>query len=176
MKKFFIMMVCALISLSAAAQSSPAAKARVAEIKKMYNAVKEKSAYKKEAELPPDEMIITNNYMAAGAGPIKETYHYYYSGDFNEDLGYDFFMVSFITRSYNVGDRQFYEELLFDSDGNLAFYYDKNSGGENRYYFLKGELVHKITQGEQVYDEVMLIHRYAAELVNSFSILLNRNW
>ena len=74
-----LLLVCLLVSISATAQD-----AQVAKIRKMYAEAKEVMANKKKAELPPDETVVTSNYMAAGAGPIKDVTHYFYTGDFDE--------------------------------------------------------------------------------------------
>ena len=88
--------------------SAPAQQDQVAQIRKLYAEAKEKMASKKKAELPPDETVVTSNYMAAGAGPIKDVIHYFYSGDFDETLGIDIHELYFITRKYNVGARVSY--------------------------------------------------------------------
>ena len=163
--------------LTAGAQTSPAAKARVAEIRKLYAQAKEVIAYKKEAELPPDEMVITNDYMAAGTGPIKETYRFYYSGGFNEDVGRDTYEPYFITRKYNVGAREFYEEILYDNQGIMVFVFKKSGDSEMRYYFDKGALLHPIVKGEKTWeDDPNFLQRYASELVQSFNLLMNREY
>ncbi len=171
--------LCCVLTLSA--QSSPAAKNRVAEIKEMYSQVAESKKYRKETELPPDEMVIKNDYMAAGAGPIHEEYHYFYSGDFDEDAGADLYEVFFITYKYNVGSLNYYEELLFDDDGTLAFFFQKQDSNETRYYFDKGKLVHSLVKGEEcswraIDDELLTLHRYASDMVTSFGLLMNRNY
>ena len=131
-----LLLVCCVLSVNA--QNTAAARKRVAEIKQMYTEVKERKQYLKDAELPAYEMDITNEYMAAGAGPIKEVYHFCYSGDFDSDSHSDVYEVDFITHSHNVGAIEFYEEYLFDK-GVLAFYYEKKGDDETRYYFDKGK-------------------------------------
>lgn len=175
-----LLLVLLLLSSSLYAQTSASAKARVAEIRKMYAEIKDYRQSLKTAELPPNEMVITNDYMAAGAGPIHEVYSYYYSGDFDENLDVQVYKVHFITRKYNVGARQFYEELLYNGDGTLAFYYEKGDDGEVRYYFDKGTKIHEIVKGKDSRKEygtdLLLLHRYAAELSNAFSLLMNRSY
>ena len=83
----FSLMALLMATLTAGAQTSPEAKARVAEIRKMYAGAKEIMANKKKAEVPPDETVVTSNYMAPGGGPTKDVTHYYYSGEFDENLG-----------------------------------------------------------------------------------------
>ena len=181
MRHFFSILLFVGCVLTTQAQNSTAAKNRVAEIKNMYSEVKKMKEYRKEAELPPDEMVITNEYMAAGAGPIKEVYHYYYSGDFNEDLGADFYELHFVTRSYNVGAINHYEEYLYDKKGLLAFYFEKIESNETRYYFDNGKLIHSIIKGEEsqwreIDSDLLMLHRYAADTQNAFNLLMNRNY
>ncbi len=180
MKRLFILGLCLLsLAITAHGQNSAAAKARVTEIRKMYAAVKEGQEYRKMAEIPPDVMVINNDYMAAGAGPIKETYHYYYSGDFDEDLGREVYETSFITRKYNVGASEYYEEILFDDKGLLAFFYEKGPLGESRYYFDNGKVVHfiKSDDSETSYEnDPVFLFRYCDELRNAFNLLMNRDY
>ena len=181
MKKINLFLMLLFCALSMKAQTTAAAKNRVAAIKKMYSQVAESKKYRKETELPPDEMVIKNDYMAAGAGPIHEEYHYFYSGDFNEEVGADLYEVFFITHKYNVGAIDFYEELLFDNDGTLAFFYQKQDTNETRYYFDKGKLVHSIVKGQEsnwreIDDDLQMLLRYASDNVASFNLLMNRNY
>ena len=180
MKRSILLCVALMAMLPTMAQSTLTAQARVAEIRKLYAGAKERIAWRKEAELPPDEMVINNSYMAAGAGPIKEVYHYYYSGDYSEEARSEVYQVHFITHSHNVGALEYYEEILYDEDGVLAFYYEHAPGGEYRYYFDKGTLIHQIgTDGDprKEYDgELLMLQRYCGELSNAFSLLMNRNY
>ena len=71
MKKFLLLMVLCLCALS----SVQAQNAQVAQIRKQYAEAKEIIANKKKAEVPADETVVTSNYMAPGAGPIKDVTH-----------------------------------------------------------------------------------------------------
>ena len=180
MRQFFFFLLLTSV-LTAGAQTTADARNRVAEIKKMYAGVAESQKYRKETELPPNEMVIRNDYMAAGAGPTHEEYHYFYSGDFDEDFGADLYKVSFITLKHNVGSLDYYEEFLFDDDGTLAFFFQKQAGNETRYYFAKGKLVHSIVKGEESHwreldASLLMLQRYASDTVSAFSLLMNRNY
>ena len=73
MKRFVItVLLCLCAMMGVQAQN-----AQVAKIRKMYAEAKEVMANKKKAEVPPDETVVTSNYMAPGAGPIKDVTHYY---------------------------------------------------------------------------------------------------
>ena len=63
-----------LIALSMTVQAQDA---QVAHIRKKYAEAKEIMANKKRAEVPPDETLVTSNYMAPGAGPTKDVTHYF---------------------------------------------------------------------------------------------------
>ena len=67
MKKCIILVVLCLCALGGV----QAQNAQVAKIRQMYADAKEVMAKKKKAEVPPDETVVTSNYMAPGAGPIK---------------------------------------------------------------------------------------------------------
>ena len=66
MKTFVLSVVLCLCALG----SVQAQNAQVAQIRKLYAEAKERMANKQKAEVPPDETVVTSNYMAPGAGPI----------------------------------------------------------------------------------------------------------
>ena len=170
MKKIVLSIILCLCALG----SVQAQNAQVANIRKMYAEAKEIIANKKKAEVPPDETVVTSNYMAPGAGPIKDVTHYFYSGEYDENLRNVYYTPYFITRSYNVGARDFYEEFLFDK-GSLVFYFSKSQNDETRYYFGAGGFFHEVIKGEKQMDEVFA-SRLANDLVEAFHRLMNRDY
>lgn len=170
MKKIVLSIILCLCALG----SVQAQNAQVANIRKMYAEAKEIIANKKKAEVPPDETVVTSNYMAPGAGPIKDVTHYFYSGEYDENLRNVYYTPYFITRSYNVGARDFYEEFLFDK-GSLVFYFSKSQNDETRYYFGAGGFFHEVIKGEKQMDEVFAL-RLANDLVEAFHRLMNREY
>jgi hypothetical protein len=90
------------------------------------------------------------------------------------------YSVYFITRSYNVAARKFYQEFLFDGpECELLFFYQRNDaldGGadETRYYYGKNG-VHKAIKGIAEFDEVFAT-RTADELKNAFNLLMNKDY
>ncbi len=170
MKKIVLSIILCLCALG----SVQAQNAQVANIRKMYAEAKEIIANKKKAEVPPDETVVTSNYMAPGAGPIKDVTHYFYSGEYDENLRNVYYTPYFITRSYNVGARDFYEEFLFDK-GSLVFYFSKSQNDETRYYFGAGGFFHEVIKGEKQMDEVFA-SRLANDLVEAFHRLMNREY
>ena len=170
MKKIVLSIILCLCALG----SVQAQNAQVANIRKMYAEAKEIIANEKKAEVPPDETVVTSNYMAPGAGPIKDVTHYFYSGEYDENLRNVYYTPYFITRSYNVGARDFYEEFLFDK-GSLVFYFSKSQNDETRYYFGAGGFFHEVIKGEKQMDEVFA-SRLANDLVEAFHRLMNREY
>ena len=147
----------------------------LADIRKKYAQVKERQEAKKKAELPADETVVTSNYMAAGAGPVKDVTRYYYDGDFDEDLGMQRYTPYFIVRKHNVGATEYYQELLYDDKGSLIFYFEKQGANETRYYWSADGLVKDDIKGEQLTDEVFAC-RLSSELKNAFDLLMNREF
>ena len=170
MKTFVLSMVLCLCALG----SVQAQNAQVAQIRKLYAEAKEIMAKKQKAEVPPDETVVTSNYMAPGAGPIKDVTHYFYSGEFDENLGNVYYTPYFITRSYNVGARSYYEEFLFDK-GSLVFYFNKSQNDETRYYWGSGGFFHEAIKGQKMMDEVFA-SRLANDLLEAFHRLMNREY
>lgn len=169
MKKLFFMVTVLMACTMVQAQDT-----QVANIRKMYAEAKEVMANKKKAELPLDETVVTSNYMAPGAGPIKDVTHYYYSGELDENLGNVYYTPYFITRKYNVGAREYYEEFLFDKGG-LLFYFNKSQNDETRYYWGPNGFFHEVVKGQKMMDEVFAA-RLANDLTEAFHKLMNREY
>ena len=169
MRKIAAFMLVFLLATGVQAQN-----AQVTKIRKLYAEAKEVMANKKKAELPLDETTVSSNYMAPGAGPIKDVTHYYYSGDFDENLGNVYYTPYFITRKYNVGAREYYEEFLFDK-GSLVFYFCKSQDDETRYYWGIGGFFHEAVKGQKLMDEVFA-SRLANDLTEAFHRLMNREY
>lgn len=169
MKKLFFMVTVLMACTMVQAQDT-----QVANIRKMYAEAKEVMANKKKAELPLDETVVRSNYMAPGAGPIKDVTHYYYSGEFDENLGNVYYTPYFITRKYNVGAREYYEEFLFDKGG-LVFYFNKSQNDETRYYWGPNGFFHEVVKGQKMMDEVFAA-RLANDLTEAFHKLMNREY
>ena len=166
------------------AQVSAKAKARVAEVRKLYTEAKEAMAYNDQEDYPAvSNMETTYYYMAPGAGPIKHYIKYYLNTEETDEgviLGYHPYFVS---DSYNSGGRRIYEEYLFDSKtGRLVFAYAYEENGdatknEGRYYYYKeGGLAHKDVQirtdwGTFFDDEYM--RERAANLHQAFNLVMN---
>ena len=148
--------------------------AQVAKIRKMYAEAKEVISNKKKAEVPLDETVVTSNYMAPGAGPIKDVTHYFYTGEFDENLGNVYYTPYFMTRKYNVGAREYYEEFLYDK-GSLVFYFCKSQNDETRYYWGVGGFFHDDIKGQKMMDEVFA-SRLANDLKDAFDKLMNREF
>ena len=166
--------ITTLLLLFVFSMTMQAQSAQLADIRKKYAEAKEIMANKKKAEVPPDETVVTSNYMAPGAGPIKDVTHYFYSGEFDENLGNVYYTPYFITRKYNVGAREYYEEFLFDK-GNLVFYYIKSQNDETRYYWGPNGFFHELIKGQKQMDEVFA-SRLAQELTSAFNNLMNREF
>jgi hypothetical protein len=169
MRKIAAFIVVFLLATSVQAQN-----AQVTKIRKLYAEAKEVMANKKKAGQPLDETTVTSNYMAPGAGPIKDVTHYYYSGEFDENLGNVYYTPYFITRKYNVGAREYYEEFLFDK-GSLVFYFCKSQNDETRYYWGVGGFFHEVIKGQKQMDEVFAA-RLANDLTEAFHRLMNREY
>ena len=158
-------------------QQGPSLKDQIADIRAHYAKVKETQKYKREAELPLDETVVTSNYMAAGAGPVKEVTTYYYNGDFDEEVGSDVFKVYFIVRKVNFGSTDIYEEFLFDEKGDMVFFFEKSGANEIRYYWSDNALIKQDLKGDSDYlTGEMVSMRMAAALVGAFDMLMNREF
>ena len=186
MKRIVLIIICIFSLLTAGAQNKSA---RVAEIRKMYTQAKQDVAngqmLAKEGK-PANETVVNSNYMLPGSGPGKTVTHYYYTSQEDEELCRFFFIPYFITNSFNVAAHKYYQEFLFDKNGDLVFYYEKNNQNgkeeETRFYFGTEQqgaddegLVNEINTGSRTIEPVFAF-RIANELTNAFHNLMNREF
>lgn len=91
-------------------------------------------------------------------GTYQVQHDFWYTGGMTEEgMAHDLHKVNIVTQRSALLEN---EELLFDADGELVFYYFKlgdgeGSGQENRYYFSEGKLVdykEKISEEEVEYQ------------------------
>ena len=151
MRRLFFFFIFSLLLGNVFAQTSPKAKARVTEIKKLYAEAKESMAYNDQEDYPAvSGMETTYYYMAPGAGPIKHYVKYDMSTEDIDHEGGLAFIPYFVSDSYNSGGRKLYEEYLLDEKTGkpiFAYVYEENGDGtknEGRYYYYAdGSLAHK---------------------------------
>ncbi len=177
----FIVLLMALTAVQAHAQD--VTKAEMASIRAAYSAAKERielNSHAQEQNVPRNDMEIVSHYVIPGCGPTEEVIHYYFTLDEDPVLGTPMYNIYFITRSYNVAARKFYQEFLFSEDGSdLLFFFQSNDaldGGtdETRYYYSKNG-IHKSIKGTAELDEVFTT-RLATELSNAFTLLMNKDY
>ncbi len=177
----FIVLLMALTTLPSRAQEM--SKAEMAGIRAAYIAAKEQidlNSHAQEQNVPRSDMEIVSHYVVPGCGPTEEVIHYYFTLGEDPVLGTSYYKLYFISTSYNVAARKFYQEFLFDEEGSdLQFFFQSNDaldGGtdETRYYYGKNG-VHKSIQGTAELDEVFATRR-ADELKTAFTLLMNRDY
>lgn len=177
----FIMLMLALMTMTSRAQE--VTKAEMASIRAAYSAAKEKiefNSHAQEQNVPRSDMEIVSHYVIPGCGPTEEIIHYYFTLDEDPVLGTPYYKLYFISTSYNVAARKFYQEFLFSEDeSQLLFFFQSNDaldGGsdETRYYYGKSG-VHKSINGTAELDEIFAA-RKADELKTAFTHLMNRDY
>ena len=177
MKNFLITIVLLLSAMAVQAQTSPAQKKEVADIRKQYAEAKQEmeGLDKMEREgFPPNKTVFSSNYNEAVTGPTKEVITYYYRVAYDKEADMPFHRPFFITRKFNVAAKEFYQEFLYDKAGNLKFFFEKNPDGETRYYYCSDD-VYDIVKGLMSMD-CAFANRLSSELIDAFNIIRNRNW
>lgn len=181
MKRFNLTIILSLLALFMFAQE--VTDAEIAAIRAAYSRAKEQIELNNHAEeqnVPRNDMEVVSHYVIPGCGPTEEVIHYYFILDEDPETGECFYAPFFITRSYNVAARKFYQEFLFDEQNiQLLFFYQSNDaidGGtdETRYYY--GEKgVNKSIKGDPEMDEIYAA-RTADDLKTAFYTLMNREY
>ena len=177
----FITLLMALATLPSHAQELT--KAEMASIRAAYRAAKERvelNNHAQEQDVPRSDMEIVSHYVIPGCGPTQEVIHYYFTLGEDPVLGTPVYNIYFITRTYNVAARKFYQEFLFgEEESDLLFFFQSNDaldGGtdETRYYYSKNG-IHKSINGTAELDEIFASRR-ADELKTAFTHLLNQDY
>ncbi|MBO7609638.1 MAG: hypothetical protein J6S96_05510 [Muribaculaceae bacterium] len=143
-----LLMSCMIVALSAAAvqPDDPI----ITSIRDAYSNAKEAI---KSGKRQGNEMVTTLNYTVRGKGKTTETLHFFYKtvqGTYwmpeDGDPHFYYYPLYFITRSYNIGDKKYYEEYLFDSESERLLFvftqdYDENGKRfDRRFYFHDGSV------------------------------------
>ncbi len=192
----FITLLMALVTLPSQAQELT--KAEMASIRAAYRAAKERvelNNHAQEQDVPRSDMEIVSHYVIPGCGPTQEVIHYYFTLGEDPVLGTPVYNIYFITRTYNVAARKFYQEFLFgDEESGLLFFFQSNdaldgstdetrfqsndaldgSTDEIRYYYSKNG-IHKSINGTAELDEIFASRR-ADELKTAFTHLMNQDY
>jgi len=177
----FITLLMALATLPSHAQELT--KDEMASIRAAYRAAKERvelNNHAQEQDVPRSDMEIVSHYVIPGCGPTEEVIHYYFTLGEDPVLGTPVYNIYFITRTYNIAARKFYQEYLFgEEESGLLFFFQSNdaldgSTDETRYYYSKNG-IHKSIQGTAELDEVFASRR-ADELKTAFTHLLNQDY
>ena len=184
MTRYFITIIAMLMALTTMpSHAQEMTKAELAGIRAAYSAAKEqieRNSHAQEQNVPRSDMEIVSHYVIPGCGPTEEVIHYYFTLGEDPVLGTPYYKIYFISTSYYVAARKFYQEFLFgEDDSDLLFFFQSNDaldGGsdETRYYYGKSG-VHKSIKGTPELDEVFAA-RKADELKNAFNHLLNKDY
>ena len=155
MKKLLTMLLL-LTAMGAQAQTGAAKKA-VDNIRELYAEAKQMIAYNNQTEETRNQMTVTISHMVAAIGHQEKVVTYYFHTDYDENAGDYISKPYFITITYNVAARKFYEEYLLKGNGDIIFAYlsgesiDPAVGRfEARYYWENDQLVHKQLKGNEM--------------------------
>ena len=154
--KQFLIVVCLLLAIGVQAQTGADKKA-VERIREQYADAKQKIEYNNKLEETRNQMTVTISHMVPAIGHQDKTVTYYFFTDFDEDAGDYVSTPYFITVTYNVAARKFYEEYLLKGNGDIIFIYlsgdssgDAGERFEARYYWENDRLVHQQLKGDEM--------------------------
>lgn len=180
---FFAFIVFLVLFPGIPTHAQDVTEAEISSIREAYRAAKEQVALNEHAQeqnVPRSDMEVVSHYVIPGCGPTEEVIHYYFNLDEDPILETPVYNVYYISRSYNVAARKFYQEFLFDvHDGALQFFFQSNDAedgtcDEVRYYF-SNHGISKSVKGSAEMDEVFA-SRTADELKSAFNLLMNKDY
>lgn len=128
-----------------------------------------------------NDMVTTIHYYVPGKGRATETVKFFFyttQGIFaltppGEDNTFHYYPLFFIARDYNIGDRKFHEEYLFESSDEHLIYastqhYDEQGNRIDRKFYFKEGNVLAVTgpaASQRIQDDV---YYQAMELKHAF--------
>ena len=142
-------------------------------IRNCYNKAQEAVKNNGKDKQKRSDMVTTLHYMVPGSGPTTETLQFFFNmALFGEESEFVDYRLYFITRKYNLGNRKFYEEYLYDN-GQLVFVFKQgyNSDGkkvDKRLYYRNGEIYQVVGELTEPYETE--ITRY---LANDYLVSFN---
>lgn len=178
MKKAIIGL-CLLLAIGVQAQTGTA-KQVVDEIREQYAGAKQMIEYNNSSDETRNQVTATISHMAPGTGHQEKVVTFYFTTDFDENVNEYVSKPYFITATYNVAARKFYDEYLIDRKGNVVFAYlsgdsfDTAIGREEgRFYWKSGRLVHKQVKGNDVAHESVALQQ-GKNLVQAFNLMMTQ--
>ena len=171
---------CVIMALACAAEQPDPV---ISSIRNAYQQAKE--AIKKNKN-KGNEMVTTLNYTVRGQGKTTEKLHFFYTTDEgtywladgdDRDPHFFFYPLNFITRSYNIGQKKYYEEYLFDPSSQRLLFaltqdYDENGKRfDRRFYFLDGSVYHVEGPAATPFMQEQVIYQ-ADELRHAFDWII----
>ena len=118
--------------------------------------------------------VEARHFLPATGGHKEDVYMYFGEKENPNDLIYAQHFLKFVTTKYNYAVREYYEEYLYDEDGNIAFIYalqpwldidgDKDLDYEFRFYFNKGKLINTIVKKSPI-GENNFVEEYSGTTV-----------
>ena len=156
------------------------AQQQIDEIRQRYKDVKERIAHMGtgadwmnepvgedgQGKWPPEFFHVRIVQNLPGTGYHEENVRMYYEEDGEEGEVYPPLRLSFASSKYNFAAREFYEEYLYDTGGNLVFIYaqspdvDYGKICEFRFYFRGGEVIEAIIK-KRGFNEDFPRHEYS---------------
>ena len=185
MKQRIFILLCLVACLQVAMAQNT-----VESIRQRYNAMKEYIAshngenQNDGAEFGEFYHLKASQWLPATGGHIEDTFLYWDEVEGDEEQIYPDHRLKFVTTRYNFAARQYYEEYLYDTNGNVAFIYAYNPmltiDGDSedmeyefRFYINKGRLLKGIVKqkggAQQSYKEVWQGTKLPAKYDDEFS-------
>ncbi len=156
------------------------AQTTVEDIRKAYNSIKDELAeMMKEDGMPAAYCQLHVAQNLPGTGPHFEDVLFYW-GDNDDDEIYPTHYVRYASTKYNYAAREFYEEYMFDQQGNTLFIYARTpdfdfANGliyDFRFYFNKGKVMSVIVKssadGGKTFKEVYSGNNVSKQYTDEF--------
>lgn len=120
-KKLFGFLVCLFSITGIAAQTDASEKEIIANIRRQYAEMHEIINHQKEDVQQRNNAVLTFNHNVPGIGAQTFKYELFFT-PYESSINMNY-TLRFVQCSYNVAARKYYEEFLYDADGELLFMY-----------------------------------------------------
>ena len=173
---FALLLLASSLSVGSAQNTVESIRQRYAEVKG-YARIHTGDNLNDGADFGEYYHLEARQWLPATGGHIEHTYLYYGEVEGDDEVIYKPHYLKFATKRFNYAAREYYQEFLYDADGNVAFIYaydpmtsiegdDGDQQYEFRFYFSGGRLISAIVKRKN-YDEKEFRQVYAGATLKS---------
>lgn len=174
MKKFLVFLLASSLNMALAQNTVESIRQRYAAAKEYARTHTGDNLYD-GADFGEYYHLEARQWLPGTGGHIEHTYLYYSEQEADDSVIYKPHYLYFATTRFNYAAREYYQEYLYDNDGNIAFIYayepmEQLDGDEDfvayefRFYFSRGRLIKSLIK-RKAHNDKEFVQVYSGNAV-----------